>query len=100
MQWVKDALHETAILPLLRPELFVRGNLAKPCTGVLLYGPPGTGKTLVSRPLATERASAVQPPRGRPQVCRALATECNAYFMNVTRASVASKWFGELEREI
>ena len=77
LSWVKDALHETVLLPpllhtseplpsgtprhrpltplhctpllqvllpLRRPELFKRGNLAKPCTGVLLYGPPGTGK--------------------------------------------------------
>ena len=44
------------LLPLRRPELFKRGNLAKPCTGVLLYGPPGTGKTLICRALAAESA--------------------------------------------
>lgn len=56
LSWVKDALHETVLLPLRRPELFTRGNLAKPCTGVLLYGPPGTGKTLICRALAAESA--------------------------------------------
>ena len=59
------------LLPLRRPELFTRGNLVKPCTGVLLYGPPGTGKT---------------------HICRALAAEAGACVVNLTRASVASKW--------
>ena len=67
------------LLPLRRPELFKRGNLAKPCTGVLLYGPPGTGKTLI---------------------CRALAAESDAHFISLTRAVVASKWYGESEKLI
>ena len=29
IEWVKDALEETVLLPLQRPELFRRGNLAK-----------------------------------------------------------------------
>lgn len=74
---VKETLHEIVMLPLQRPELFRRGNLAKPTKGVLLFGPPGTGKTMLAK---------------------AVATEAGANFMNVSLSSVASKWFGEGEK--
>ncbi|CAA0836120.1 P-loop containing nucleoside triphosphate hydrolases superfamily protein [Striga hermonthica] len=73
---VKKALNETVILPLKRPELFSRGNLLRPCKGMLLFGPPGTGKTLIAK---------------------ALATEAGAHFINVTPSSLGSKWYGESE---
>lgn len=50
---VKDTLRELVMLPLQRPELFRRGNLAKPCKGILLFGPPGTGKTVRLRGVST-----------------------------------------------
>jgi len=74
---IKETLHEIVMLPLQRPELFRRGNLAKPTKGVLLFGPPGTGKTMLAK---------------------AVATEAGANFMNVSLSSVASKWFGEGEK--
>jgi ATP-dependent 26S proteasome regulatory subunit len=36
-----QTLHEVVMLPLQRPELFLRGALAKPTKGILLFGPPG-----------------------------------------------------------
>ncbi|VFQ69550.1 unnamed protein product [Cuscuta campestris] len=74
---VKKALNELVILPMRRPELFSRGNLLRPCKGVLLFGPPGTGKTLIAK---------------------ALATEAGANFLNVTGSSLTSKWFGDAEK--
>jgi SpoVK/Ycf46/Vps4 family AAA+-type ATPase len=74
---VKDALSELVMLPLQRPELFTKGNLAKPCKGVLLFGPPGTGKTLLAK---------------------AVATEAGANFINITGSTITSKWFGDAEK--
>ena len=76
---VKDKLREIVMLPLQRPELFRKGNLAKPTKGVLLFGPPGTGKTMLAR---------------------AVATECGANFINVTMSTLLSKWVGESEKYV
>lgn len=46
LESVKKQLKEIVMLPLQRPELFMRGSLTKPVKGVLLFGPPGTGKVL------------------------------------------------------
>lgn len=74
---VKDALNELVILPMRRPELFSRGNLLRPCKGILLFGPPGTGKTLLAK---------------------ALATEAGANFISITGSTMTSKWFGDAEK--
>ena len=76
---VKDKLREIVMLPLQRPELFRKGNLARPTKGVLLFGPPGTGKTMLAR---------------------AVATECGANFINVTLSTLLSKWVGESEKYV
>ena len=76
---VKDTLREVVMLPLQRPELFRKGNLARPTKGVLLFGPPGTGKTMLAR---------------------AVATECGANFVNVTMSTLLSKWVGESEKYV
>ncbi|VAI84398.1 unnamed protein product [Triticum turgidum subsp. durum] len=74
---VKKTLDELVTLPMRRPELFSRGNLLRPCKGILLFGPPGTGKTLLAK---------------------ALATEAGANFISITGSSLMSKWFGDAEK--
>ncbi|KAL3618042.1 hypothetical protein CASFOL_038363 [Castilleja foliolosa] len=77
LETVKNALDELVILPMKKPGLFSRGNLRRPCKGLLLFGPPGTGKTLIAK---------------------AVATEAGAHFINVTPSSIANKWLGEEEK--
>ncbi|KAE8658321.1 hypothetical protein F3Y22_tig00116971pilonHSYRG00158 [Hibiscus syriacus] len=76
---VKDTLEELVMLPLQRLELFCKGQLTKPCKGILLFGPPGTGKTMLAK---------------------AVATEAGANFINLSMSSLTSKWFGEAEKYV
>ncbi|CAN4091439.1 unnamed protein product [Withania somnifera] len=79
LETVKDTLKELVMLPLQRPELFCKGQLTKPCKGILLFGPPGTGKTMLAK---------------------AVATEAGANFINISMSSITSKWFGEGEKYV
>ncbi|THU56115.1 hypothetical protein C4D60_Mb11t13850 [Musa balbisiana] len=79
LEKVKDTLKQLVMLPLQRPELFCKGQLTKPCKGILLFGPPGTGKTMLAK---------------------AVATEAGANFINISMSSISSKWFGEGEKYV
>lgn len=70
----KQSLQETAILPLIRPDLFT--GLRKP-QNVLLWGPPGTGKTLM---------------------VRAVARESGSNLFSVSASVLTSKWMGDSEK--
>lgn len=75
LESAKQVLHETIVLPQLYPELFT-GKRA-PWRSILFYGPPGTGKT---------------------HLARAVATETQVSFMNLSSADIVSKWVGEGEK--
>ena len=78
MAETKQALTETLLWPLSRPDAFTRLGVEPP-RGVLLYGPPGCGKTFL---------------------VRALAGSGQANVLSVKGAELLSKWVGESERGV
>ena len=72
----KQAINDAILTPLKHPELF-KGKARQPWKGILFYGPAGCGKTLIAK---------------------AVASEVNATFFNVSAANIVSKWLGESER--
>ncbi|KAJ3288295.1 hypothetical protein HK104_008244 [Borealophlyctis nickersoniae] len=76
----KLLLQTLVSLPLLRPDHFAHGILARhSINGVLLFGPPGTGKTMLAK---------------------AVAKSSGARFMNVALSNVFDKYVGEGEKNV
>jgi SpoVK/Ycf46/Vps4 family AAA+-type ATPase len=78
MQALKKTLRLHIIEPFLRPGIFQKFK-KKAGGGILLYGPPGCGKTMIAK---------------------AIATECNAYYLSVGISDVLNMWIGESERNL
>ena len=78
MQSLKKTLRLHIIEPFLRPGIFAKFK-KKAGGGILLYGPPGCGKTMIAR---------------------AIATECNAFYLSVGISDVLNMWIGESERNL
>jgi SpoVK/Ycf46/Vps4 family AAA+-type ATPase len=75
----QDAALEEArrlVLAINHPEIFEKRGVKRP-KGILFYGPPGTGKTLIAK---------------------AVASESDAAFLEVSAADIGTKWYGESER--
>ncbi|WZZ49488.1 hypothetical protein YC2023_049595 [Brassica napus] len=81
----KRLLKEAVVMPIKYPSYF--NGLLSPWKGILLFGPPGTGKVWNDSISNTMLAKAV-------------ATECNTTFFNISASSVVSKWRGDSEKLI
>lgn len=73
---IKEEIQTAFLLPLERPDFFIRNGLIKKNNAILLYGPPGSGKSLLAS---------------------CAASQCGATFFDISAATFKSKNHGDRE---
>jgi len=109
----KQLLQEAVVLPLWMPDLFK--GIRRPWKGVLMFGPPGTGNTQVLmvriQNVNMFDLMSVQTflydfytfhviTLGKTMLAKAVASECNTTFFNVSASTLSSKYRGDSEKMV
>ena len=109
----KQLLHEAVVLPLWMPDYFK--GIRRPWKGVLMFGPPGTGNLssinifkkivfiiylLIKKCIFLNFCSVNNVYKGKTMLAKAVASECNTTFFNVSASTLSSKWRGDAEKMV
>ncbi|KAA3673852.1 katanin p60 ATPase-containing subunit A1 [Paragonimus westermani] len=101
----KRLVKEAVVYPIKYPQLFT--GILSPWKGLLLYGPPDFAspsfysvqmyiacKTFTSKLFLPTGFSGT----GKTLLAKAVATECNTTFFNISASTIVSKWRGDSEK--